>query len=218
MAVNDLPSKKAQVDAVVAEINSKGRRAHGLTGDVSVDSYAKSMVEETVGVFGGLDVMVANAGVLTVAPLLETSVADYDRLMSVNARGVFLCFKHAGSQMVKQGKGGRIIGASSLAGVRGFANMSLYSMSKFAVRGLTEAYAGELQQHKITVNSYGPGLVTTDLVMNPVSSKLMGINKDTLLTDSGTVAGLVSYLIRPEAHWITGQTVVMDGGLGVAKL
>ncbi|KAL0060308.1 hypothetical protein AAF712_012874 [Marasmius tenuissimus] len=86
-----------------------------------------------------------------------------DKIISVNIRGVILCYKYAAKQMIAQGRGGRIIGASSGAGKQGYALLPVYSASKFAVRGLTQATAKEVGPHKITVNAYAPGCIETDM-------------------------------------------------------
>ncbi|KAG5351377.1 hypothetical protein C0989_006741 [Termitomyces sp. Mn162] len=129
--------------------------------------------------------MVANAGIAVWKPFLETTEADWDKLHAVNVKGTFFCYKHAGAQMIAQGHGGRIIGASSLAGKRGTSIMAAYSATKFAIRSLTQS-AGKLQTfnaemtrcpinlqrleamafgpHGITVNAYAPGPIETPML------------------------------------------------------
>lgn len=97
------------------------------------------------------------------------SVEEWDRIMSVNVRGVMLSYKYAALQMIKQGRGGRIIGAASTAGKAGFHGLSAYSSSKFAVRGLTQCVALELLPHKITVNAYAPTILRTPMASNLVA-------------------------------------------------
>jgi len=108
-------------------------------------------------------VRVANAGIVSFESLLNTNVENFDRIMAVNVRGTMLCYKHAGKQMVSQGRGGRIIGACSVAGKQAIAGDSAYSASKFAIRGLTQSSARELGKYGITVNAYAPGAVKTAL-------------------------------------------------------
>src|ERR687893_1064390 len=119
------------------------------------------MVGRVAEELGRLDVMVANAGIAQVAPLLEVTPEDFDRLLAVNLRGVFLCYTAAARQMIAQGGGGKIIGAASIAAHKGFSMLGHYSASKFAVRGLTQAAAQEWAEHGITVNAYCPGIVGT---------------------------------------------------------
>ena len=101
--------------------------------------------------------MVANAGIAQVKALLDLSTEDWDRMFAVNVRSVFLCYKEAAKLMIKQGTGGKIIGACSIVGYRPFPMLSHYSASKWSVRGLTQAAAMEWGPYKITVNSYCPG-------------------------------------------------------------
>jgi NAD(P)-dependent dehydrogenase (short-subunit alcohol dehydrogenase family) len=107
--------------------------------------------------------MVANAGLYMSGTVLDTSVADFDRLFTINAKGVFLCYQYAAKQMLKQGRGGRLIAASSLAGIVAEDGMFAYGASKFAVRGLTQSAAKELGKHGITVNTYSPGAILTEM-------------------------------------------------------
>jgi NAD(P)-dependent dehydrogenase (short-subunit alcohol dehydrogenase family) len=170
------------------EITSdKERRALVVKADVTVEDEVKKMVDATIGELGGLDVMVANAGIIVWKPINLTTVEDFEKTISVNFRGVFLCYKYAGLAMIAAGnRGGRIIGASSVGGKRGSDNAGIYCASKFAVRGLTQSYgtwflqrpslsierttrpqlsyaAVELGKHGITVNAYAPGLIETDM-------------------------------------------------------
>ena len=129
VAVADLPSTRAETDEVAAEVGGLA-----LDADVSDAGQVDAMIAATVERFGRLDIMVANAGIAQVAPLLEVTPEDFDRLMAVNLRGVFLCYTAAARQMIAQGGGGKIIGAASIAAHKGFSMLGHYSASKFAVR------------------------------------------------------------------------------------
>ncbi|KAJ7234764.1 NAD(P)-binding protein [Mycena haematopus] len=221
VAVNDVPENSAKLDAVIAEIKQKGRKSSKHLADVSQDENVKQMVENVVKHHGGLDVMVANAGILgpSMTVLTEVSADQWDQIMNVNARGTFLCYKYAGLQMIKQGHGGRIIGASSVAGKKGLAFQTAYCASKFAIRGLTQAAASELGTHGITVNAYAPGAVDTAMLTGATTSpedatavykemsplKLVGTPED--------IANLVSFLASKESQFITGQSISINGGL-----
>jgi len=146
--------------------------------------------------------------------------------MAVNTRGTFLCYKYAAAQMITQGRGGRIIGATSIVGKLGVPLASAYAASKFAIRGLTQTAALELGRHNIAVNTYAPGVVDT-----PLKDSMMAghANADKELVDwkhtyvgrrpikhdgqPEDVASLVSYLASKEAHFITGQSISVDGGV-----
>ncbi|GBE88160.1 NAD-P-binding protein [Sparassis latifolia] len=221
LALNDLAPMADGLAALVKKVQLKGRRAVAILGDVSHEHDVKAMVDKAVHDLGGLDVMVANAGILILDSVLETSVKDFNRVMSINVLGTFLCFKYAAMQMIKQGRGGRIIGASSLAGKTGAYNLSAYSCSKFAIRALTQTCAIEWAEHGITVNSYAPGLIHTAMVATPDDPKRTDANKfkeslhmpaNLPEADPSAIAGLVSYLIRPESQFISGQCVNINGG------
>jgi meso-butanediol dehydrogenase/(S,S)-butanediol dehydrogenase/diacetyl reductase len=174
--------------------------------------------------------MVANAGISQVIPLLDLPVEDWDRMMAVNARGVFLCYRAAAKQMIKQGNGGKIIGAASNVAHRAFALLSHYSASKWAVRGLTQGAAMEWAQYGITVNAYCPGIVGTsmwDLIDERLAEheglrKGQAIEKYLNLIHLGRVsipedvAAFVSYLASPDSDYMTGQSVMIDGGIQFA--
>lgn len=214
VAVNDLASKLNELTEVVSQIQARGGRALAVPGDVSLEGDVEAMVATVVQCLGGLDVMVANAGILVspLKPLVETSSESWDATISVNLRGAMLCYKHAAMEMIKQGRGGRIIGASSICGKQGMSCLSAYSASKFAIRGLTHSAAAELAQHNITVNTYSPGFIETTMTANPDMEKTLNLTADMPRAKPEVIASLVSYLVKPEAYFITGQTVMANGG------
>ncbi|EPQ52428.1 acetoin reductase [Gloeophyllum trabeum ATCC 11539] len=229
VALNDIAPQKAKLEQVVAEITAKGRRSISVTADVSNEDEVKAMVDTVAKELGGLDVMVANAGIARYHSLLDTTVEAWDRIHAINLRGVFLCYKHAAAQMLAQGRGGRIVGASSMAGKKGAALSSAYAASKFGVRGLTQSAALELGKAGITVNAYAPGPVEGPLLdegirtMNETIAKaggstdlkeaLLGMTAVGALGTPADIAALVSFLASKEARFITGQTISVDGGI-----
>ncbi|TFY70868.1 hypothetical protein EVG20_g2130 [Dentipellis fragilis] len=223
VAINDIGLKREAVDKVVAEIQAKGRRAIAVLADVSSEDEVKRTVEETVQKLGRLDVMIANAGVVhggvgsPSATVSELSLQNWKNMMAVDVEGVMLCYKYASLQMIKQGQGGRIIGASSVCGKRGFATLGPYCAAKFAVRGLTQCAALELAEHNITVNAYAPGVIDTPFI-HGLSDGIQQVKEGLGISHAKTgypddIAHLVSYLVSPQAHYITGQAVSIDGGL-----
>lgn len=227
VAVNDIGANSDQLDGVAEEIRAAGQRATTIIADVSQPDEVERMVESVASDLGRLDVMVANAGIAQVKPLLEVTPEDFDGLMAVNLRGVFLCYKAAAQQMIRQGGGGKIIGAASIAAHKGFAMLGHYSASKWAVRGLTQAAAQEWAEHGITVNAYCPGIVGTAM-WEQIDAELggyMGLGKGEALEQFSQlialgrvetpedVACFVSYLASKDSDYMTGQSVMIDGGV-----
>jgi meso-butanediol dehydrogenase / (S,S)-butanediol dehydrogenase / diacetyl reductase len=227
VVVNDVNSKNA--NQVAKEIETMGSKTLAIVADVSNRNEVYNMVDQVVKKFGKLDVMVANAGVTHAKPFIEETVEDWDKLFNVNSKGVFLCDQAAAIQMIKQ-KSGKIINCSSIAGVQGTTNLlSLYSGSKFAVRGFSQVLSRELAQYGITVNVYCPGVVDTEMwgeadeqmvhyMGLPKGGAMKHFSKDIPLGRveiPDDVAGTVSFLASPDSDYMTGQTLVIDGGLVV---
>ncbi|KAH9841724.1 uncharacterized protein C8Q71DRAFT_738489 [Rhodofomes roseus] len=227
VAVNDMPSKRQELQKVVAEIEHSGpggQQAMVAVADISSENDVQVMTASVIEQLGGIDVMVANAGYLYAAELVDSTTEEWDKIMAINLRGTMLSYKYAAMQMIQQGRGGRIIGASSSAGKQGCNNASAYAASKFGVRGLTQCAAIELAKYNITVNAYAPGAINTPMVMHPQDAERGLAPGTTMLeltgmlertpppADPGVIASLVSYLVKPEAYFITGQTINVNGG------
>jgi len=227
VSVADLPSARSGLEKLTAELEAIGSGALPVTVDVTDAEAVAEAVAEHVRQFGGLDVMVANAGIAVTAPLVETSTEQWQRTLDVNLNGVFHCYRAAARQMIAQGRGGRLIGAASVAAHRAGKWQGAYSASKFAIRGLSQSAAQELAEHAITVNVYSPGVVRT-----PMWDSIDAAMTTRLGTPAGTeleamvqgiplgrleipddVAGVVSFLASPDAGYITGQSIVVDGGM-----
>jgi meso-butanediol dehydrogenase / (S,S)-butanediol dehydrogenase / diacetyl reductase len=227
VAINDLEANSDELEKVAEEIRNAGRRTATIFADVSGADEVEGMVQRVASELGRLDVMVANAGIAQVKPLLEVTPEDFDGLMSINLRGVFLSYQAAARQMIRQGGGGKIIGAASIAAHKGFAMLGHYSASKWAVRGLTQAAAQEWAEYGITVNAYCPGIVGTamwDLIDEKLAEH-MGLQKGEALQqyselialgrveEPEDVAAFVSYLASHDSDYMTGQSVMIDGGI-----
>ncbi|KAK4701650.1 hypothetical protein P7C70_g4578, partial [Phenoliferia sp. Uapishka_3] len=182
IAINDVESNLPGIEAAVERIVGLGRKAVGVVADVTDDEAVEAMVQEVVNKLGRLECITANAGICQVKPLLERTAADRKKCMDVNVLGLMNMFVSAARQMVKQGNGGRIIGAcglhsfldhfftikltlacvrASIAAYSTAASMAAYGASKFAVHGFCQAAAKEWGKHGIRVNSYAPGIIDT---------------------------------------------------------
>lgn len=228
VVIADVPAQKAASEEVVARITATGGQAHLITVDVSNQDQVEEMVAETVQVFGELNVMVSNAGILDTTPVLEISLEKWERTMSVNVRGVFLCHTTAARQMVKQGKGGKLIAACSTSGFRPSGQCPAYCTSKWAVRGFTQTCAVELGKYGITANAYCPGSVPTNMSVQfarklgkdtgnadaEENYKKSAYRVSALQVDLQTedIAALVSFLAGTDSNRITGQSMICDGG------
>ncbi len=224
VVINDLDIENAR--KVADEIKVLGKRSFPIQADVSKRDEVFAMVNEVVEQFGQLDVMVANAGIAQVKPLLEVAEQDLERIFRINVFGVLYCLQAAAEQMKKQ-KRGKIINAASIAAHKGFSLLGAYSATKFAVVGLTQSAAQELAQFGITVNSYCPGIVGTEMwdLIDEKMGEYMNMQRGEALkkyAESITlgrvekpedVASFVSYLASADSDYMTGQSVLIDGGI-----
>lgn len=225
VAVNDVNSDSAS--GVGKEIESAGGRALPVPGDVTDRAAVFDMVARTADELGRLDVMVANAGIAQVKTLLEVTPEDLRRIFEVNVFGVVYCMQAAAERFIAQGGGGKIISAASIAGHSGFGYLGHYSATKFGVRALTQAAAKELAEHQITVNAYCPGIVGTDMwdLIDEQLGGYLGTGKGEAraryaegiplgrVQTPEDVANFVSYLASSDSDYMTGQSIMIDGGM-----
>ena len=203
------PQKAAEV---VAAIEAEGGRALAIAADSGAAEAVRKAVAETVRAFGRLDVLVNNAGVLTMAPIDQMSLEDFDRMVAVNVRAVFVAAQEASRHMKE---GGRIITIGSVNADRmPFAGGAVYAMTKAAVAGLTRGLARDLGPRGITVNNVQPGPVDTD--MNPADGAFAESLKALMALPrygrDDEIAAMVAYLAGPEAGFVTGASLTIDGG------
>ncbi|PAV28287.1 diacetyl reductase [Virgibacillus profundi] len=210
------------------EFKNNGVNVTSFIGNVSKLEDQNALVKHAVDTFGNIDVFINNAGIEgQVAPLTEVEPKAIDSTLDVNVKGTIYGIQAAGNQMKKQGTGGKIINACSIAGQEGFEMLGVYSASKFAVKGLTQTAAKELAPFKINVNSYCPGIVGTGMWerLDEKMMEHMGTKKGEAFAKftegialgrpqtPEDVANLVSFLASSDSDYITGQNILTDGGM-----
>ncbi len=208
----------ANAQAVVKKIEAGGGKAMAVEADVSKKATLQAMVDAVVKEYDRLDILVNNAGIESTPMLLKDIPEEqWDRVQSINLKGVFLCCQAVIPQMMKQG-GGRIINISSLAGRRmTFFGSADYTASKHGVNGLTLHLAWELADSHITVNSICPGAILTPLAYEGTTQEYRDMVTKRLIPLGrwGTpedIAGAVVYFASDAAGWVTGQVMDVDGG------
>ncbi|ABR90017.1 oxidoreductase, short chain dehydrogenase/reductase family [Janthinobacterium sp. Marseille] len=207
-------SSADKAKAVAQEIEAAGGRALAIHADSSDASAVQQAIQAAAKAFGRIDILVNNAGVLALAPVEDFKLEDFDRTVAVNVRSVFVATQEAARHM---GEGGRIITIGSTNADRmPFAGGAVYAMSKAAIVGLTKGLARDLGPRGITVNNVQPGPVDTD--MNPANSDfadtLKGLMAIGRYGKDEEIASFVAYLAGPEAGYITGASLTIDGGFG----
>ncbi len=210
-------SREDEAHKTAQEIRSLGRRCALIRGDVSRQEDAERVVQEAIQALGRLDILVNNAGFHRDMLVLRMSLEDWDAVMDVNLRASFLCTKAALKQMMRQ-RGGRIINIGSLSGLAGNGGQANYAAAKAGLIGFTKSVAREMGSRGITANVVAPGLVETELIRDlPKGLREEAIRRTALgrLGRPEDIAAAVAFLASEEASYITGQVLVVDGGLGV---
>lgn len=208
---------KEKAEEVVNQIRSNGGTATTYQADVSDFEAVKVMFADVVKEYGRVDILVNNAGITKDNLILKMSEAEFDAVINTNLKGVFNCLKQASRIMLKQ-KGGRIINISSIVGVSGNPGQVNYSAAKAGVIGMTKTLAKELGSRGITVNAVAPGYINTDMTA-VLSDELKGKVTETIplrrLGEVEDIAETVAFLASHKASYITGQTIQVDGGMGI---
>lgn len=214
---------------VAEDIRSKtDGQAIAVRVDVTSRESIQALVAKTVESYGQLDVLFNNAGIIETASYLEITEAGWNKLMNVNGLGVLMGTQEAAKQMIAQGKGGKIINTASIGGKQGYPVFAHYCASKFAVVGLTQAAARAFAEHGITVNCFGPGVVHTalwDQLNREFAEKGITSKPDQAINDFSTdillgrystpkdIVGATTFLASADSDYITGQTIMVDGGM-----
>jgi 3-oxoacyl-[acyl-carrier protein] reductase len=216
VAVNYAASAE-KADAVVAEIKSNGGTAVAVQADVSDPDAVANLVARVEQELGPVTVLVNNAGITDDGLLLRMTADQWDRVLSTNLRSVFLCTKAVLRGMIRA-KDGRIINISSVSGVAGNAGQANYAASKAGVIGFTKSIAKEVGSRGITVNAVAPGFIATDMTealgdkVTDAATAQISLGR---LGEPEEIASVVGYLASDGSSYITGQAIVVDGGLAL---
>jgi D-sorbitol dehydrogenase (acceptor) len=221
VVIADIEIAKAQ--EIASEL---GAHALAVKLDVRDSKSISSLISATVAKFGGVDILYNNAGVFDMGPILEVSEASFDKVFAVNTRGLFFTLQAAAAQMVKQGRGGKIINMASQAGRRGEGLVAVYCSSKAAVISLTQSAGLDLIKYRINVNGIAPGVVDTPMWDNvdalfakyehlPVGEKKRQVG---LAVPAGRMGlpddfrGAAVFLASSDSDYVVAQTLNVDGG------
>jgi acetoin reductase-like protein len=224
VVIADLQEQGAQ--AVADEIGGSGGEAFGIAVDVRNRDQVQAVVDVAVERFGGVDILMNNAGVIRITPFLEIDEDEWDLLFDVNCKGMLWCSQAAARRMIEQGRGGKIINVASQAGRRGEALVLTYCASKATVISMTQSMALALAPHRINVNAIAPGIVDTPLWESNDRrfAELLGMEigepKRTFVAtiplgrieQPEDVAGMAAFLASPDSDYITQQCYNVDGG------
>lgn len=213
----------ADLDEKEGEKSADGKKIKFLKTDVSQEVDVKKMIEVAVKEFGSVDIIVNNAGIYPQKPVSQMTREDFDKVMSVNLRSVFLCTREASRQMISQGKGGRIINITSIDALHpSMIGLAHYDASKHGVWGFTKNSALELAEHKIWVNAIAPGGIATPGVakMSPAGANMEKVLALFLakipmrrMGEPDDIGKVALFLASDLASYITGSQIVVDGGV-----
>lgn len=217
-----------EAEKVASDLSNKGRIIRAVKADISLEEDVKNLVIETVKLFGAIDILVNNAGIFPCVPVAQMTLEEFEKVINTNLKGVFLTTKYISEQMIKQGKGGKIINITSIDALHpSMVGLASYDASKHGVWGFTKNVALELAPHKIWVNAIAPGGINTPGVAkmqsnapkpeNPIDQtkateiflSQIPMHRMGEIDDIGKVA---LFLTSDMSSYMTGSQIVVDGG------
>jgi 2-deoxy-D-gluconate 3-dehydrogenase len=223
-------ANRTESDAIdaVTKLKKKGFNAIAINTDVSVEQSVRKLVKDTIKAYGGIDILVNNAGIYPTIPLVNMELKDFDRVLSVNLKGVFLCTKYVSEHMIKRGKGGKIINITSIDALHpSSVGLAHYDASKHGVWGFTKNIALELAPYGIWVNAIAPGGILTPGVRKMQETVPLGPGVDMdkfmksftekipmgRLGDPDDIGKAALFLASEMSSYMTGTQIVVDGGV-----
>jgi len=216
IVINDVVDVEKMQNAV-EEIRSLGVKCEPLKADVSNEEEVKTMVSTVIEKFGGIDILINNAGITRDGLLVKMKESDWQFVMDVNLKGVFLCTKAVIRSMMSK-RSGCIVNISSVVGITGNPGQSNYSASKAGIIGFTKSVAKEVGSKNVRVNAVAPGFIDTDMTESlpeAVKAKFMENIPLGRYGQSEEVAEVVAFLCEERARYVTGQTITVDGGMAL---
>ena len=219
---------KEEADKAAAEIAAKGWKAKGIAADVSSEEDVQRLVGEAVSDFGSVDILVNNAGIYPNIPVSKMTLSDFEKVLAVNLKGVFLCTKYVSEQMIKKGKGGKVINITSIDALHpSSVGLAHYDASKHGVWGFTKNVALELAPHKIWVNAIAPGGILTPGVeklqkdmpvpqgvdMSKILESFLAKIPMQRLGEPDDIGKVALFLASDMSSYMTGSQIVVDGGV-----
>jgi glucose 1-dehydrogenase/3-oxoacyl-[acyl-carrier protein] reductase len=219
VVVNDVAATP-ELEAVADEIRGVGRRSRAIAADVSQPEEAERLVHEAAEALGGLDLLVNNAGVESIVPMLDITPSEWDRVTHTNLRSEFFCLQTAARLMIGAGTGGAVVNLGSVQAGMVLPGRTHYAPSKRAVEALTANAAAELAPHGIRVNCIHPGLIDTHMtgwVMRDPEVLPVVLDKIAMRRagEAAEIATVASFLLSDEASYVTGQSLYVDGGFRI---
>jgi 3-oxoacyl-[acyl-carrier protein] reductase len=215
VVINDVGNMEPS-ESAAAEIKALGRDSLVVPGDVSSAPDAANLIEATVTAFGKVDILVNNAGIARDRLLLRMTDEEWDKVLAVDLRSVFLCTRAAVKHMTRA-RWGRVISMASIVGIAGNAGQANYAAAKAGIIGFTKTVAKEVGSRNITVNAIAPGFIDTQMTQALDDAQRAEMLKRVPLGRAGTpedVAGAVAFLASDDASYITGHVLCVDGGMG----
>jgi 3-oxoacyl-[acyl-carrier protein] reductase len=207
-----------QATSLAAEVAAEGGLAKPVQADVAEAGVAAKIVEDIVAEFGRLDILVNNAGIIRDGLFVRMSDADWDAVIATNLRGTYAFCRAAIEQMALRQRYGRIVNVSSVAAEHVNAGQTNYAASKGAVNAFTRALAMEVAGRNVTVNAVAPGFIGTDMteaIRNKAGDMIKKVIPMKRVGEPAEIAAAVAFLVGPDANYITGQVLTIDGGLSL---
>lgn len=207
-------NNEIEANHVVSKIERKGGQAVAIRANVSVTAEASALFDQAAALFGGVDILINNAGIMQLSPIADMDDSSFDKQIAINLKGTFNTLRLAANRLRE---GGRIVNlSSSVVGLK-LETYGVYAATKSAVESLTAILSKELRGRKITVNAVAPGPTATDLFLegkpSHIIEKLSKMPPLERLGDPDDIAKTVSFLASSDGEWINGQVLRVNGGI-----